>query len=149
MADPEHVGILKQGVAAWNAWRDDNPDIRPDLCGANLGEANLINANLRGADIIEANILVPMTRLPESDDPDVETVRLPRLRAACSMYAGPMGPEFRRRHAALFAWMDARGVPRKGTAHHHAYLAGRGAVGDWTVEIRVPVVGGSAPAIPL
>ncbi len=56
MADPEHVGILKQGVAAWNAWRDDNPDIRPDLCGANLGDANLINANLRGADIIEANI---------------------------------------------------------------------------------------------
>ena len=40
---------------------------------------------VEGADIIEANILVPMTRLPESDDPDVETVRLPRLRAACSM----------------------------------------------------------------
>ena len=28
MANDEHVAILKKGVAAWNAWRDENPDIR-------------------------------------------------------------------------------------------------------------------------
>ena len=36
MANDEHVALLKQGVAAWNAWRDENPDIRPDLSGADL-----------------------------------------------------------------------------------------------------------------
>src|SRR5262249_13960752 len=36
MANDEHVRLLKQGVAAWSVWRDENPDIRPDLSGANL-----------------------------------------------------------------------------------------------------------------
>jgi uncharacterized protein YjbI with pentapeptide repeats len=47
MANDEHVALLKQGVDAWNAWRQANPDIRhPDLRGANLTEANLSGANL-------------------------------------------------------------------------------------------------------
>jgi hypothetical protein len=29
----QHVTILKKGLAAWNAWRDENPDIRQDLSG--------------------------------------------------------------------------------------------------------------------
>jgi uncharacterized protein YjbI with pentapeptide repeats len=56
MANDEHVELLKQGVAAWNAWRDENPDIRPDLQGANLSEANLNRANLMEADLSEANL---------------------------------------------------------------------------------------------
>jgi len=43
--------MLKKGVAAWNAWRDENPDIRPDLGRAMLIAANLHGANLRGADL--------------------------------------------------------------------------------------------------
>jgi hypothetical protein len=31
MANPEHLEILKQGVEAWNEWREKNPDIEPDL----------------------------------------------------------------------------------------------------------------------
>jgi Pentapeptide repeats (8 copies) len=49
MADDEHVAIPKQGVDAWNAWRADNPDIRPNLSEANLGGADLARANLGGA----------------------------------------------------------------------------------------------------
>jgi len=37
MANPDHLAILKQGVVAWNAWREANPDVRPDLVGAKLG----------------------------------------------------------------------------------------------------------------
>lgn len=37
MPNDEHVVLLKQGVAAWNAWREKNLDIRPDLREA--GEA--------------------------------------------------------------------------------------------------------------
>jgi hypothetical protein len=55
MANDEHVALLKQGVAAWNAWRDENPDIRPDLFGANLIGAYLGGANLSGADLVGAN----------------------------------------------------------------------------------------------
>ncbi len=36
MANPEHLEILGQGVAAWNKWRADNPGIKPDLSGANI-----------------------------------------------------------------------------------------------------------------
>jgi uncharacterized protein YjbI with pentapeptide repeats len=51
MANEEDVAILKKGVAAWNAWRAENLDIRPDLSGANLD-----GANLRGANLFEANL---------------------------------------------------------------------------------------------
>src|SRR5215831_15566981 len=36
MANDEHVALLDKGVATWNEWRDKNPDIRPDLSGANF-----------------------------------------------------------------------------------------------------------------
>jgi uncharacterized protein YjbI with pentapeptide repeats len=42
MANDEHVALLKKGVAAWNAWRDENPDILPDLQNAELGEWKIV-----------------------------------------------------------------------------------------------------------
>jgi Pentapeptide repeats (8 copies) len=57
MANDEHVALLKKGVAAWNAWRAKNPDIRPDLFGANLSRANLGGANLNGAILLEAKLV--------------------------------------------------------------------------------------------
>jgi hypothetical protein len=61
MANDEHVALLKKGVQAWNEWRDENPDIRPNLSKTNLsradlGGANLGGANLRRADLGEANL---------------------------------------------------------------------------------------------
>ena len=38
MAHDEHLKMLKQGVEAWNNWREDNK--RPDLSGASLSGAN-------------------------------------------------------------------------------------------------------------
>jgi Pentapeptide repeats (8 copies) len=54
MANDEHVALLKQGVAAWNAWRDENPGTRPDLSEANLSGTNLRGANLREAGLSKA-----------------------------------------------------------------------------------------------
>ena len=56
MANPKHLEILKQGVEAWNQWRRENPDIRPDLFDANLENANLRVANLFRANLIDANL---------------------------------------------------------------------------------------------
>jgi uncharacterized protein YjbI with pentapeptide repeats len=49
MANDQHVAVLNQGVAAWIAWCEENPDIRPEL-----DEADLRGANLRGAVLNEA-----------------------------------------------------------------------------------------------
>ncbi|MFG6105407.1 toll/interleukin-1 receptor domain-containing protein [Leptothoe sp. EHU-05/26/07-4] len=62
MANEEHLKILKQGVEAWNSWREENPGIIPNLRSAALGGANLSGvdlreANLSGAEFMEANLM--------------------------------------------------------------------------------------------
>src|SRR5216684_337705 len=56
MANQEHLDILKQGVEAWNQWRKEHTDIRPELRGADLREASLDGAKLRGADLYGADL---------------------------------------------------------------------------------------------
>jgi len=61
MANQEHLAKLKEGVEAWNEWREKNPDLQPDLQGANLYRAQLQGANLeeaqlQGADLEEAQL---------------------------------------------------------------------------------------------
>lgn len=86
MANLEHVKTLKQGSKVWNQWREDNPDIQPDLSeaylsyesyqglnfleekfttpypldvnysNANLSHANLTKANLRWANLSKAKL---------------------------------------------------------------------------------------------
>jgi uncharacterized protein YjbI with pentapeptide repeats len=52
----EHLKLLKQGVEAWNRWRKEKPDIRPNLFGANLCRADLRAANLSAADLYGADL---------------------------------------------------------------------------------------------
>lgn len=56
MADQEHLALLKQGVEAWNRWREEHPDIDPNLTKANLSEAHLEKANLRWAHLEGATL---------------------------------------------------------------------------------------------
>ncbi|HEY9740503.1 MAG TPA: pentapeptide repeat-containing protein [Coleofasciculaceae cyanobacterium] len=71
MANEEHLALLRQGVDGWNAWKANNPEIRPDLSfatgkgliireaklsGVDLSRANLSRANLSRADLIGANL---------------------------------------------------------------------------------------------
>lgn len=56
MANEEHLKILRQGVAVWNAWRVANPGIRPDLSEADLARADLTMADLARADLTIADL---------------------------------------------------------------------------------------------
>ena len=56
MANDDHIAQLMKGPAAWNAWRDKNPDIIPNLSGAKLSGANLSGANLSGANLSGADL---------------------------------------------------------------------------------------------
>jgi hypothetical protein len=61
MADDEQLQILRQGVAAWNEWRKQNPEVlHPDLREANLRRdlrrADFRQANLRRTDLRQANL---------------------------------------------------------------------------------------------
>jgi hypothetical protein len=77
--NPEHLDKLCEGAKAWNAWRDANPNIVPELSGirltlhqrqlgpsnggpvdlhaANLEFASLPNATLTGADLADARLV--------------------------------------------------------------------------------------------
>jgi TIR domain/Pentapeptide repeats (8 copies) len=56
MANPEHIEILMQGVYEWNRWREEHPDVVPDLSDAELGEEYLSGANLSRANLSRANL---------------------------------------------------------------------------------------------
>ncbi len=55
MANQEHLDLLKQGVKVWNQWREEHPNIQPDLRGAKLARINLFWIRL-GERQIEANL---------------------------------------------------------------------------------------------
>src|SRR5437588_4747197 len=66
MANQEHLDVLKQGKDAWNQWRKEHVDIKPDLSGedlygldfsqANLSRTNINDANLSGTNFRKANL---------------------------------------------------------------------------------------------
>ncbi|MEL7315217.1 MAG: pentapeptide repeat-containing protein [Cyanobacteria bacterium J06559_3] len=57
MADERHLDLIEQGVEKWNLWRQENPEILPDLRGAYLFEAELSGANLRGVNLSRACLI--------------------------------------------------------------------------------------------
>ncbi len=56
MANFKHVEMLSRGVTVWNAWRDGDPEIKPNLSGTNLMNADLAEANLRQADLRKSDL---------------------------------------------------------------------------------------------
>lgn len=51
MANQQQLSLLVNNIDAWNQWRKHNPQIIPDLQGANLS-----NVNLRGANLANVNL---------------------------------------------------------------------------------------------
>lgn len=66
MANEEHAKTIKQGVESWNKWREENPEVQPDLSqfdlrGEKLQKINLENSNmseckLQFSNLTEANL---------------------------------------------------------------------------------------------
>jgi uncharacterized protein YjbI with pentapeptide repeats len=66
MADKLHLAKLCEGVDAWNSWRKEHPNVKPDLLkaklsyytlsSANLTYAHLAHAHLDGVDLSNANL---------------------------------------------------------------------------------------------
>jgi uncharacterized protein YjbI with pentapeptide repeats len=54
MADSEQLAKLKEGVKAWNSWREKNPEIPIDLTQANLRDKDLSLINLSEANLNQA-----------------------------------------------------------------------------------------------
>lgn len=72
VANPDHLALLLRGSQTWNAWRDQNRSVTPDLRGAVLrganlggdewgfGRYNLLQADLTRADLAGANLQMAM-----------------------------------------------------------------------------------------
>jgi len=52
----EHLNKIKQGVDAWNQWREENPEIFPDLTQADIRGCQLQKINLSNTDLKEAKL---------------------------------------------------------------------------------------------
>ena len=62
MANPEHLAILRQGVEVWNQWREEHPDVQPDLRKGDLYGITLPKANMSEGDLREARLEAAILR---------------------------------------------------------------------------------------
>ena len=56
MANAKQIALLKSGVAAWNAWREENPDEEIDVREARLSGIQLVGADLSGASLVRVKV---------------------------------------------------------------------------------------------
>ena len=65
MADKAHLELLTAGADTWNAWRVDNPALKPDLRVADLSSKNLSGANPKYSNLAWADLreVVANTRI--------------------------------------------------------------------------------------
>ena len=60
MANEQHLkqlnqAIEKHDISIWNRWRQEHPDVKPDLSGSDLRRADLSEANLSEANLSKAD----------------------------------------------------------------------------------------------
>jgi hypothetical protein len=77
MANPEHVAKLKEGVKAWNAWREASAET-PDLSGVKLHDVSLDLYNLQSADFSGAELEDVSFRLTDCHNCSFERATLAR-----------------------------------------------------------------------
>lgn len=67
---------MKSGVSAWNQWREENPEILPNLSGAYLRRAHLNAMDLRKADLSGADLWKADLSGANLDAADLKTANL-------------------------------------------------------------------------
>jgi uncharacterized protein YjbI with pentapeptide repeats len=76
VANEEHVKRLKEGVAKWNAWREETGQCTLDLSGTDLTGARLDGARLTGANLTDANLDCANLRGAHLDGANLTRARL-------------------------------------------------------------------------
>ncbi len=56
MENQEHLTILDQGELIYNKWREENPNLRPELSQADLINRNISNFNFNFTDFPGAKL---------------------------------------------------------------------------------------------
>jgi TIR domain-containing protein/pentapeptide repeat protein len=118
MANEEHLARLKQGVDAWNQWRNKSGGTVPDLSRANLDGADLFDVDFHGVDLHGANLdaaNLSRANLHGADLHDAD-LRVATLHGAILDRANLYGTDF---HGA-----DLRGASLREATLHGADLHG-------------------------
>lgn len=105
MANRTHLALLLSSTTEWNAWRQEEPQTKPDLTGADLSHRNLRHVNFSECDFTGCNLRetdfyeCDFTNAVLKDCVVARTRGLPRAKPAVSP------PELLRRSVAEFnAW---------------------------------------------
>lgn len=76
MANEEHFSLLAKGVTVWNEWRRNNPEITPDLSGANLQGTYLECVNFENVYLTGANLSQCKLRWARFDGATVDGINI-------------------------------------------------------------------------
>jgi len=138
MADSDHVAQLMKGSAAWNAWRAENPNIRPDLIMADLEGADLYRTDLKKADLRMAKLRGANLAAADLSEANLEAADLHKTDLRKAKLSG----------ANLFlsdlSGADLRGADLAAAKLHEADLRGadlRGALLYWAILQRAKLNG--------
>lgn len=74
--NPEHLSILNQGIFVWNQWRDERPEVMPDLSGADLSKVNLSKAKLGRTNLSSATLSFADLSLTDLEDANLSESNL-------------------------------------------------------------------------
>jgi uncharacterized protein YjbI with pentapeptide repeats len=136
VADEEHLKIIRQGAAAWNEWREKNPEsfgdlsnadlsladlFRANLSGANLTWAQLSRANLSKANLCDANLLWANLRKANLSEADLSRANLSRANLLSANL----------RKANLLLWADLSGADLTEANLSEANLSGANLTGAY------------------
>jgi uncharacterized protein YjbI with pentapeptide repeats len=76
MANQQHLDILKQGVNAWNQWRQEHSEEHPDLAQADLSGVDLPHVNLSKVNLSGANLSGALLNFADLREADLSEANL-------------------------------------------------------------------------
>ncbi len=68
--------MIEKGAAAWNGWRQDHPDIRPDISFSHIRRTDLAGVDLSGSDMRRAMLPGVCLRGADLDHADLSGIDL-------------------------------------------------------------------------